>query len=116
MRKIFGQAVDELRGEAPVKGLKIRAWDEDFAGGDDLLGEDTTGKDGRYKIEYANAYWDAKIPGFHPGARIFTSQPTSAIRLAGGSGWGNPGYLKTTRSNWICGLILKSGSNRSRAA
>lgn len=64
MRKIFGQAVDELGGEAPVKGLKIRAWDEDFAGGDDLLGEVTTGKDGRYKIEYANAYWDAKIPGF----------------------------------------------------
>ncbi len=63
MRKIFGQAVDELESGRPVKGLKIRAWDEDMVGGDDLLGEVTTGQDGRYKIEYANAYWDKNIPG-----------------------------------------------------
>ena len=63
MQKIFGTAFDKLRN-APVQGLKIRAWDEDLAGGDDLMGEDITGQDGRYEIKYEDAYWDAKIPGF----------------------------------------------------
>jgi hypothetical protein len=62
-RKIFGTIVDVNSGGTPVKGLRIRAWDEDWPDGDDYMGKDFTDERGQYQISYNDGFWDRSLPG-----------------------------------------------------
>jgi hypothetical protein len=61
--KIFGVIQDFTPSGAPIKGLRVRAWDEDWPDGDDFMGEDITGSDGAYQIVYRMGHWDRSIAG-----------------------------------------------------
>ena len=61
--KIFGTIRDTASGGAPVKGLRVRAWDEDWPDGDDFMGQSITGASGGYQISYQHAHWDRAIGG-----------------------------------------------------
>ena len=64
--KIYGIVRDSASGGAPVKGLRIRAWDEDWPDGDDFMGEDTSNKDGSFEIRYRAGHWDPVTGGGRP--------------------------------------------------
>jgi len=59
--KIFGVIRDATRGGAPVKGLRVQAWDKDWPDGDDFMGKAFTNVDGRYEISYDSREWDRSI-------------------------------------------------------
>jgi len=61
--RIYGTIRDTYHGGAPVKGLKIKAWDEDPLNGDDFMGEKICDRNGKYQIKYSDIFWDKKIPG-----------------------------------------------------
>lgn len=60
-RKISGTITDSSAGGAPVEGLRVQAWDDDWPDGDDFMGEATTGASGQYRISYADAIWDDSL-------------------------------------------------------
>jgi hypothetical protein len=61
-RRIFGKIRDTYHGGIPVKGLKVKAWDEDPLTGDDFMGEKISNTDGKYQIKYSDMFWDKRIP------------------------------------------------------
>ena len=61
--RIYGTIRDIKHGGSPLKGLKIKAWDEDPLVGDDFMGDDITDQNGKYQIRYSDIFWDKKIPG-----------------------------------------------------
>ena len=66
-RRIFGKITDQ-HGE-PVEGLLVKAWDDDWPDGDDLMGEELTDAKGDYQISYAPGHWDAAphaVPTWRP--------------------------------------------------
>ncbi len=62
--KIYGTVTNLAAQGAPVSGLRISAWDDDWPDGDDFLGETLTNTKGQFELSYSDAYWDPKIEGF----------------------------------------------------
>lgn len=54
---IFGVVRSEADNNAPVPGVRVKAWDWD-PGADDKMGDATTDKAGKYEIRYARKDWD----------------------------------------------------------
>ena len=63
MRKIYGAVIDVQNGGAPVKGLRVSAWDDDWLDGDDFMGSTITNSDGYYEISYSDKLWNNSLPG-----------------------------------------------------
>jgi hypothetical protein len=61
--RIFGVVRDAAGGDAPVKGLRIHAWDKDWPDGDDFMGKAFTDANGRYEISFQAREWDHSIGG-----------------------------------------------------
>lgn len=62
-RKIHGTIRNIADGGAPVKGLRIQAWDEDWPDGDDFMGRSYTNAAGKFNISYQPGHWDDSIFG-----------------------------------------------------
>ena len=53
--KIFGVVRDISGNGAPMGGLRVQAWDEDWPDGDDFMGQDYTDECGEFEIRYREA-------------------------------------------------------------
>jgi hypothetical protein len=62
-KKIFGTIRNASAGGAPVKGLRVQAWDEDWPDGDDFMGRAYTNALGQFNISYQAGHWDESIFG-----------------------------------------------------
>lgn len=67
-QRIYGTIRDGFHGGIPIKGLRIMAWDEDWPGGDDFLGDDITNKNGDFEISYPDIFWDSSMLGITSSA------------------------------------------------
>lgn len=73
--KIFGQIINTIDESKPLPKIRIRAWDDDWPDGDDLLGEDLTDQNGDYKILCMGNIYDKSIlgqPSMYPDIYITT--------------------------------------------
>lgn len=61
--KIFGQITAVNKDNAPLDGLRVQAWDDDWPDGDDFMGEAITNAKGMFAIQYADAAWDLPAGG-----------------------------------------------------
>jgi len=64
--KIFGTVKDQ-HTNAPIKGLRIQVWDQDWGDGDDFMGQTFTRVDGRYEVRYTPGQWDDGFKLFKSG-------------------------------------------------
>jgi hypothetical protein len=62
-KKLFGKITDINTNDAPVQGLKVEAWDDDWPDGDDFMGSAITNKNGQYKIYFSDRDWDSDLMG-----------------------------------------------------
>ncbi|MCK4735193.1 MAG: hypothetical protein KAT65_22260 [Methanophagales archaeon] len=56
-RRVFG-TIRWQETYQPAVGVKVRAWDWDFVGGDKKMEEDITDNNGNYVMEYDDGHWD----------------------------------------------------------
>ncbi|NUQ36276.1 MAG: carboxypeptidase regulatory-like domain-containing protein [Caldilineales bacterium] len=77
---LSGRIVD--RQGKPLAGLTVRAYDQDLRSKDDLLGEATTNRDGRYTIRFAQVQFkhdDKESSGPDLYIRVFDEDEQVAI-------------------------------------
>ena len=55
-RTIYGKVADQ--NGAPLQGLRVQAWDDDWPDGNDFMGEAITDGNGNYSISYEGGHWD----------------------------------------------------------
>jgi hypothetical protein len=55
-RTILGQVKDE--SGKPVRGLLVKAWDDDSSSDNDFMGQSYTDANGKYRIVYRGGHWD----------------------------------------------------------
>ncbi len=83
--KIMGKVTQVHGVPDPSIRFRIRAWDDDWPDGDDLLGESLTGGDGQYAIPCMGGIYDGTIPG------LKTSYPDIYITAD----------IKNQRNDWV---------------
>jgi hypothetical protein len=71
--RIYGVVRDLANGGAPVRGLRVQAWDEDWPDGNDFMGQSYTDDSGIYEIRYRPGHWDrglGSLPIWNPDIYI----------------------------------------------